>query len=297
MTALIGELRRSGQPDAAVVLRRLLEAEVAGADPDRWWGLMPMSSDDPIGARAVSPSTASTFEACALRWFLENHGGGRETSLAQAVGIAIHSIAERMFTEQLTLADLDRVFAETWATLDPPSGWVGEYERQRAWRMVLKLEEWQRESGRTPVAIEVEFDHEIAGVKVKGTIDRVDRTDDGAVVLVDFKTGSQAISKTDAKADAQLTLYQLAVHEGAVQETLGDVTIAGAELVYVGRDTKGATTRSQPPADMEAARERLITIASGINAATFIASPSKECQHCAVRTSCPAVLSGRTGTG
>lgn len=296
MTGLLGELRRSDHPDAAAVLRSLVDAGVPGADPARWWGLAPISSDEPLGVRPVSPSTAATFESCGLRWFLENHGGQRDASLAQAVGIAVHTIAERMITEQLALPAVEQAFADLWSTLETPDGWVGDRERRRAWSMIEKLMQWQRATGRVAVATEVQIDHEVAGVRIKGKVDRVDRTDGGEHVLVDFKTGGQAISKQAAEVDAQLTLYQLAIASGAGREALGDAPVVGAELVFVGTSTQKASVRTQAPIDLEGAQERLVTIAAGLNSASFVATPSADCQICSVRTSCPAVLPGRMVT-
>lgn len=297
MSALIGELRQSDDPDAARVLSHLRSEGVAAADPAHWWGIGELSSTEVIGPRPVSPSAVSTYESCALRWFLQNHGGDREATVAQAVGIAVHTVAEQLIEGACDLAALQDSFERAWADVNVPAGWIGERERQRAWSMILKLERWQRGSDRKAVASEVRVDQEIEGVAVRGTIDRIDQTDSGRYVLVDFKTGASAISKEQAQDDPQLMLYQLAAREGAAAELLGpEPDIAGAELVYVGTTTQTASVRSQPAIDRDAARERLVTIALGMNSASFVATPSNDCRICAVRTSCPAVVAGRAVT-
>jgi superfamily I DNA/RNA helicase/RecB family exonuclease len=295
--SLIGELRRTDDPDAARVLRHLADHDVKGAHPDQWWGLAPLSSEEAIGERPVSPSAVAAFESCALRWFLQNHGGDRESTLAQAVGIAVHAIAEQLVERDLDRDQLREAFDHAWSTIDAPSGWIGERERARAWSMVLKLEAWHRGHGRVPIGTEVRIDSEIAGVAVHGMIDRIDRADDGTLRLVDLKTSTQAISKQAALEDPQLTLYQLAIHDGAAAEVVGpEPRVSGADLVYVGTSTKEASVRPQPPIDVEAARERLVTVALGMSAGTFIATPGADCRICAVRTSCPATVQGRQVT-
>ncbi len=63
---------------------------------------------------------------------------------------------------------------------------------------VLHTEEW--------------FDVQIAGTKVAGRIDRMDRTADGSVAIVDYKTG-KARSQEDADESLQLSIYAMAAHE------------------------------------------------------------------------------------
>jgi len=53
---------------------------------------------------------------------------------------------------------------------------------------------------------------QIAGTKLTGRIDRVDRAPDGSVVIVDYKTG-KARSQEDADESLQLSIYAMAAHE------------------------------------------------------------------------------------
>ena len=67
---------------AATQLARLAAAGVAGADPTQWYGMTPLSTDEPLWAGddhvvTLSPSTLQTLTDCPLRWLLERHGGTR----------------------------------------------------------------------------------------------------------------------------------------------------------------------------------------------------------------------------
>ena len=58
---------------AATQLARLAQAGVAGADPAQWYGMMPLSSDEPLWngddhVVTLSPSTLQTLTDCPLRW-------------------------------------------------------------------------------------------------------------------------------------------------------------------------------------------------------------------------------------
>jgi hypothetical protein len=69
---------------------------------------------------------------------------------------------------------------------------------------------------------------------------------------------------------------------------------AGAELVYLGTDSAGATLRPQHVIDVEATKEKLNEIADGMGAAHFFATINRRCKGCPVRKSCPVQSDGRT---
>src|SRR5207302_2291597 len=66
----------------------------------------------------------------------------------------------------------------------------------------------------TPDVLHTEqwFDVQIAGTKVAGRIDRMDRAPDGSVNIVDYKTGN-ARSQDDADESLQLSIYAIAARE------------------------------------------------------------------------------------
>ena len=100
---------------------------------------------------------------------------------------------------------------------------------------------WHVDSSRvrTPVASEHAFDVTLeAGsyeVRIRGSMDRVERDTEGRAYVVDFKTGKQAPSAADVARHPQLAVYQLAVREGAVDEAFDGERPepGGAELVQL----------------------------------------------------------------
>ncbi|MEO5921002.1 MAG: PD-(D/E)XK nuclease family protein, partial [Pseudolysinimonas sp.] len=98
---------------------------------------------------------------------------------------------------------------------------------------------------------------------------------DGAVVIVDLKTGTPA-RKQDVPTHPQLAVYQLAYAEHALDEYLlafGDHRAGGATLLFVkrGADGKKYSEAHQPAFDadqLEAFRDRIKV------AATLVASES-----------------------
>jgi RecB family exonuclease len=154
--------------------------------------------------------------------------------------------------------------------------------------------EWHGKNSRTLVGTEASFDFTLGRAVVRGSIDRLEITSEGAYVVVDLKTGSTALSKEESATTAQLQLYQLAVVDGAVANANGGAVSAGAELLYVGTSAKTAAIRQQPVIDVEEVRLRVSEAADGMAASDFAATENELCRHCDVRNSCPLMIEGRS---
>lgn len=139
-------------------------------------------------------------------------------------------------------------------------------------------------------------------VRVNGRADRIDRSPDGGLIIVDFKTGASVPSRASVEQNAQLAVYQLALLLGAGRSLAGDDdpdagVPGGAELVYLRSGTP--TVREQPPLDQAAADTwtgHLRRAAEFLAAPASIALENRTCERCPVRSSCPIQPSGRQVT-
>jgi superfamily I DNA/RNA helicase/RecB family exonuclease len=309
--ALVGQLRAvvcapPGAVDdgrrncAATQLARLADAGIAGADPAEWYGMRPVSTDEPLWSGeghvvTLSPSTLQTLDDCPLRWLLERHGGADVRDLRSAIGSLVHAlIADRAKSESQLLADLEKL----WTELSFESSWYGRNELARYRAMVATFAQWRAQTRHelTEVATEVDVDGLIAepdgdrpGVRVRGRVDRLERDVAGRMVIVDVKTGKSPVSKDDAQAHAQLAMYQLAVANGLLPE--GDQA-GGGRLVYVGKSAAGGATEREQDALTPGAADDWLGVIRDAAAATagprFVARVNDGCAHCPVRPSCPA---------
>ncbi len=298
--ALVAELRSqlhgAKAQDAAGILKALSENGIYLADTQSWIGSVPLSSDLPVidseKEVVVSPSGAESFVECGVKWFLQNNGGSDGDSTAQVLGSAIHAFAAKMVQEPGTSkADLIANLESSWKLIDPDSGWVSASHLESAVTMLEKFVAYHSKTTRTVVDAEMRFDISLGRARIKGSVDRLEVEADGRLFIIDFKTGSSAISVKDAKENLQLASYQVGIAEGGF--TQGTIS-AGAELVYLGTDAAGATIRSQHTVDVEATKTKLNEIADGMGAATFFATINKRCKGCPVRKSCPVQSDGRT---
>jgi RecB family exonuclease len=143
-------------------------------------------------------------------------------------------------------------------------------------------------------------------------MDRVEVDADGAVVVVDLKTGKTEISGEKVRQHAQLGAYQLAVAHGAVDDLLGhqtggvDDTAArpgGAELVYL-RQPAGKASPDVPKVRRQDAWEpdpdgapttpeqQVQAAVQALRGERFHARPNEFCTSCEFRTLCPAQADG-----
>jgi superfamily I DNA/RNA helicase/RecB family exonuclease len=307
--ALVGRLRAvvCAAPDAvddtvrvcaATQLARLAQSGVAGADPAQWYGMTPLSSDEPMWngddhVVTLSPSTLQTLTDCPLRWLLERHGGTDGRDVRSAVGSLLHAlVAESGKTESQMLNELEKL----WSKLPFDSQWYSENELERHRAMLSTFTRWraQTRSELTEVGTEIDVDGTISpGVRVRGRLDRLERDSAGRLVVVDIKTGKTPVTKDDAQRHAQLAMYQLAVAEGLLPQ---GVTPGGGRLVYLGKTgAGGATEREQDAQTPHTRAEWLELVGLAVEATRgpgFLARVNNGCAHCPVRAMCPAQATG-----
>ncbi len=286
---------------AATQLARLARAGVPGADPAQWYGLVPVSTVEPLWtgddhAVTLTPSGLQVLTDCPLRWLAERHGGTAARDLSSTLGSVLHAlIAEPAKSEPELLAELDRV----WQQLPFGSRWYSANELVRYRAMIQTFVEWRAQTRRelTEVGVEIDVDGSVTtsetdsgpAVVLRGRADRVERDGAGRLVVVDVKSGKTPVSKDDAQRHAQLAMYQLAVAEGLLPH--GDEP-GGARLVYLGkRGSGGATEREQDPLTPESRegwRAAIRQAAASTAGPSFVARINEGCAHCPMRPSCPA---------
>jgi superfamily I DNA/RNA helicase/RecB family exonuclease len=312
LPALVAELRGAvADPDlppdrrqaAAAHLAELAAAGVAGADPDEWWGLPPLSDERPLRdedqAVVVTPSNVESVQRCSLRWLLERHGGGARPTPEQGVGNLVHAAAMLAGEVNVDRAALVEYVSGRFDEIELTARWLAGRERDRAEQMIDKLVGWVAANPRKLAAIEAEFLVQLDEVtRIRGRVDRLEIDEHGRLVVIDLKTGkTTSVTEADLPTHPQLAAYQAAVEAGAFEEF--GTESGGAALVQLGTNV-GVKEQVQPPlskaADPEWAQAMVKRTAATMAASTFLAVVNSKCRNCPVRTSCPVGGRGRQVT-
>ncbi|MFF1634055.1 ATP-dependent helicase [Leifsonia sp. NPDC058248] len=293
LRGMVGRLRRrlvtTGSPDAAEALARLSAAEVQGADPAGWYGLIEPSTeeplvdlDDPEARVRVSPSRLETFEKSPMAWFVDAMSSS-PSGLAAGIGTVVHAVMEEVSTEPGTDLSVERIWSgveSRWGELQFESPWLEEKERRRTRRLAEGMSDYLRDfdrAGGVLLGSEGEFTLELGQALVSGKIDRVERTPEGTIVIVDLKTGKTVPPKAKVAEHAQLGAYQLALEHDAIEQARdAELPSGGAKLLFVSKGTRGRTYQeaAQERLDtdgLDRLRKRVAAAAEGMAANTFVA--------------------------
>ena len=195
--------------------------------------LAPPRADLPLPAYE-SHSSLSTYRECPLRYAFRyvERVPGEERPGQYAFGSGIHHAFEVFVRERMRAraagepapdpALLRTALDESLAGSGLPPAAIEE-ARERAAPVLERFLAMEASRDVEPVAVEIGFGVTVRpegladGVRLIGYIDRVDRTPDGAIEIVDYKTG-RVREQADVDADRQLTAYAFAAARGALRD-------------------------------------------------------------------------------
>jgi len=257
---------------------------------------------------SLSPSRANDFLTCPLLYrFRVIDKLPEEPSAAAVRGTLVHGALEDLFgahPDERTVESAVAFFAQRWDSLqrEKPQDAAAlvdglKVETQSPESVAhaivaparslletyFQLEDPQRlEPHALEMSVSVEME---SGLALRGYIDRVDRSANGLVRLVDYKTGRSPGQGFEAKALFQMRFYAL-----LWWRINGDVPTR-LELLYLG---DGQRLAYEPGVEELVATERkIIAIASAISSAAesergFASSPSALCGWCSFKEFCPS---------
>jgi putative RecB family exonuclease len=269
-------------------------------------GLMPRHDLEPPAAATVavraslSPSRAADFKTCPLLYrFRSIDRLPERPSMEQARGTLVHAVLERLFdlpaaarTPQsagdLVAPQWDRLVTEQpeLATLFAEDDTVGVAEFLRSAAGLLEgyftVEDPRRlEPAEREALISAVVDEELL---IRGYLDRLDVAPDGALRVVDYKTGGAPREAFEARALFQLKFYALVLWRtrGVVPRVLRLLYLKDAEVCDY-----------TPDADELVRFERtVVALWQAIEQATqrqdFRPRPSRLCDWCSHQALCPS---------
>jgi RecB family exonuclease len=277
----------------------------------------------------ISPSRLEAYAQCPFGYFLAHVLGVEELEAPTEEfqlpplerGLLVHDLLRRVYERhaagrrlgELTAEEVELITQRAGETLDGlgrvhaenhPATWQAERERTGEELRQLLLHEAREHGTACPEHFEYEFGEvgpapfvlrlsDEAGVAFRGRIDRVDRLPDGAVQIVDYKTGRpDRYRKASFLGGLQL---QLPVYLLAVAELMEARSGSGLYLMVAGPRDVPQFTLEDMKARMGDFKRALTLILEGIAAGDFFplpaeARPAREhCErYCRFRAACGA---------
>jgi putative RecB family exonuclease len=179
-----------------------------------------------------------------------------------------------MGAEQL-LALYDRLWTnEGYSTRD-------EEERYRSLgrELLLRYRERLELDPPSPVSVEEHLETKWDGLAVHGYVDRIDRTPDGGLEVVDYKT-TRELSAEDAASSDQLSVYQVLVEHNY------RAPVERLTLLHL-RSLTPLRTPPRGPRTLEPLHQRMGEVADGIREEAYEPTPGPHCARCDFRSICP----------
>lgn len=140
-------------------------------------------------------------------------------------GTAVHKVLEQWLAEDDCTPGKLEARAEALLrdqAIHPMLRALWQPRLMEAIRWIAQLEASNRLAGRSPLKAEIKGSTIVAGVKVEGTADRIDRLADGSIAIVDYKTGQPPKqSAVDAGFALQLGLLGLIAEAGGFEGVQG----------------------------------------------------------------------------
>ena len=247
----------------------------------RWMLLPPIFDQHEM---ALSANAVQSYSTCPMRFKLERDWKiPGEAAAAMQYGYAIHTVLKNYYdptphVREMSVEDAIAAFKTEFAKGyidDPVQRQIYEERGEEQLRTLLQ----SAPRGSTDVmAAEHTFKFKLNGREIRGRIDRIDRLEDGAVRVIDYKTGTPKDQKA-ADQSLQLSIYAMAVAQ---------MNLSTRELVLVNVQDNSQAASCRTAKQLEAARLEIEEAAEGIARGEFDPRPGQHCRWCDYRKLCPA---------
>jgi DNA helicase II / ATP-dependent DNA helicase PcrA len=276
---------RAALPSQPELIEIAAAADATYPEGSRLTAWLELPAIEGLDAR-LSATAVETYETCPLQFKFEREWKlSRQVHAAMQYGATMHRVL-RTYYDSVRLGrtksddEVLRLFRDDLAA----SGIQDDYQRGLYLKQGLQqLKDFLAgtRSAPTPEVLHTEewFDVQIAGTKVAGRIDRMDRAADGRVAIVDYKTG-KARSQEDADESLQLSIYAMAAHEKWGYRV--------GELMFHNLEGNVPVFSKRTEFQLAEARERVLAAARGIAEGNFEPKIDFHCNFCAFRGLCPA---------
>jgi DNA helicase II / ATP-dependent DNA helicase PcrA len=233
----------------------------------------------------LSASAVDTYERCPLQFKLERDWRmPRDIPAAMQYGAAMHRVLRTHYDSvragrPKSDDELIGLLREDLSSAGMQDRYQHELYEKQGTEQLRDFLEASRATAPDVLHTEESFEIRFGETVVVGRIDRIDRTPDSSVVILDYKTG-KARTQEDADESLQLSIYAL-----AAQEKWG---YRVGSLAFHNLEGNVAVATRRSVLQLEDAKERVQAAAQGIAAGDFRAKVDFHCAFCPYRSVCPA---------
>lgn len=244
----------------------------------------------------LSPSRVSSFQDCPLQFrFASIQGLPQPPGIHAVKGNVVHRALELLFGHDPQRRDREVAHASlatARAEFEPTYDFTGLQLSQKAaetfWRDCGSLVDgyMNMEDPRSITAAELELwvEAPLGPIRVRGYVDRLEQTEDGRLVITDYKTG-----KAPRESDVDARMRQLEMYAYMIRSMRGELP-AKMQLLYV---KDGVRLEREPT---EQAMKFVVTRTTALHAAieracttgAFPPRTSGLCNFCNFKPWCPA---------
>ena len=247
--------------------------------------------------RSLSPSKVSSFRDCALAFrFTAIEHLPDPATVWTVKGTLVHAALEALFWNhprgERSPAAGSAELAAAWAALQDDPDYrslelapdEAEAFRAEAEQLVANYFTLEDPDEITPVGVELTLEARLGDVRLRGILDRLDRTPDGDLVVVDYKTG-----RAPGPAYVQARLSGVQLYALLCQEVLGRRPVE-VRLLHLKEPT--VITAEPSEQGLKGQRTKTLAVWSAIERACrdedFRPKTGPLCRFCRFRDFCPA---------
>jgi len=211
----------------------------------------------------------------------QSFGASIHNTLQEFYNLVSQSKQAQLFEEYKEDLSVDRllsIYEEKWIPVGYESKEHMQTLKKRGKEILERFHKHFKERVPNIEFLEKSFKLKVGDYTIKGRIDRADKTEDGTLEVIDYKTGKSK-SQKEVDSDQQLMIYAM-----ASAECFGKPA-SRSTLYFLDEDVKVST--KPDTAVLEKTKEKIIQIADRINKSDFSPTPSKfKCPFCPYKKIC-----------